>query len=112
MHRPLAASLALISLLAFGCSSNPTAREVVDRSTPITCDKIKQCSGDAAFAAAFPNGTSECVEKTKAQVSQKFGGDLDKSSVCDDAQLTKCLDDFKAAACKANGQPPDVPCDC
>lgn len=109
---PRFASLAAVTLgLVAGCTSNPSAQEVVDQSTPVICDKSKECAG-AGFDLAYPGGVDECVSKTKASLSQKYGSDLEKSSTCTDDELTKCLDDFKAAACAANGSLPPVPCNC
>jgi hypothetical protein len=97
-------------MLVAACTSRPSVQEVLDQSTPPICEKSKECAG-AAFAVAYPGGVDECVSKTKAEASKKYGGDLDKSSVCSDEELDKCLKDFKAAACPATGLP-KIPCDC
>jgi hypothetical protein len=111
--RPTLRLLAFLSVTVFAaCVGRPTAGEVVDQSAPVICEKSKECAGEGVFALAYPGGVDECVEKTKADASKKFGDDLDKSSVCTDDELAKCLDDFKTAACPADGSTPKPPCDC
>lgn len=61
---------------------------------------------------AFPGGVDECVTKIKDASAKKYGSDLSKSSVCTDDELTKCLSDFKAQACPADGSTRAVPCNC
>lgn len=97
--------------LAIACSSNPTVREVIDQSSPPICEKLKECSS-AAFPLAYPGGVDECVTKIKDASAKKYGSDLSKSSVCTDDEVTKCLSDFKAQACPADGSTPTVPCNC
>lgn len=110
--RNFASVLAILTLAcAAACSTNPSAQEVVDKSTPIICAKLKECQG-AAFTLAYPGDVDECVTKTKAAASSKYGGDLGKSSVCTDDELDKCLNDFKAETCPADGSAPAVPCNC
>src|SRR4051794_11810638 len=92
-------AFSLVALI--GCSDKPSAQEVVDRSTPAICEKAKECSGDASFALAYSGGVDECVSKAKAEVTKKYGDDLEKSSVCTDEELDKCIQDLKAAACPA-----------
>jgi hypothetical protein len=109
-------SFALSALLLVGalaaCTSDPTAEDVVNRATPVICEKTKECRGEALFSLAYPGGTDECVSKTKEQVSRKYGDDLDRRSTCTEEELEKCLDDFKAAKCGDSGELPPVPCDC
>ena len=106
----VAASLLVASLVA--CTGKPSAQEVVDRSTPVICEKAKECSGELAFSMAYPGGVDDCVTKTKADASKKYGDDLDRSSVCTDEELEKCLQDLKAATCPADKSLPPVPCNC
>lgn len=101
----------LITASAAACSSNPTAQEVVDQSTPAICEKSSECA-PAAFAVAYPGGREECISKTKTEVTKSYGGDLEKTSVCTDDELDKCLKDLKAATCPAGGSLPKVPCNC
>ena len=113
MNRVLSAALLLSSIfLGVACKSDehPTGSEVVDRSAPAICDKQKECQG-ALFELAYPGGVGECVTKTSASVKAQ-GKDLSAESVCTDEELTKCIDDLKAAACKEDGSMPDVPCRC
>lgn len=97
--------------LAIACSSNPTVQEVIDQSSPPICEKLKECS-PTTFPLAYPGGVTECVTKTKDASAKKYGSDLSKSSVCTDDEVTKCLNDFKALACPADGSTPNVPCNC
>lgn len=108
----LSITVLLVPSLLVACADRPSAQEVVDKSTPVICEKVKECSGDLRFGAAYPGGVDECVTKTKAEASKKYGDDLEKSSVCTDEELDKCLQDFKAVACPADGTAPPVPCDC
>lgn len=103
--------LALAGVLAAGCSSNPSAQEVVDQSTPVICAKYQECLG-ATFQLTYPGGVDECTSKTRGAAEKKYGSDLDRSSTCTDDELTKCLDTFEATACGANGELPAVPCNC
>lgn len=106
------AFLALVALtLVAACSAHPSVQEVVDRSTPPICEKTKECAA-AAFTVAYPGGVDECVSKTKAAATKKYGNDLSKSSVCTDDELDKCLSDFKAAACPPGAALPAIPCNC
>lgn len=105
----LVLTLTLVVLAA--CTGKTTAQAVVDRSSPVICEKTKQCTA-ALFAVAYPNGVDECVTKTKAEAQKKYGGDLSKSSVCTDDELDSCLNTFKGEACPAGGGLPKVPCDC
>ena len=91
------------------CTDHPSGEEVVDRSVPVICAKTQECSG-ALFELAYPGGLSACESSTKEKV--KASRDLDGDSVCTDDELNKCLDQFKAAACKEDGSIPDVPCKC
>ena len=100
-----------LALLA-ACSSKPTAEEVVNQSTPAICEKVKECSGEAAFAAAYPGGVDDCVTRTKAEAKKKYGDKLDAESVCTDDEVERCLEDLRGAACGADGSPPPVPCNC
>ena len=101
----------VVSVLLAACTGRPTVQEVVDKSASPICEKTKECSS-AGFDLAYPGGVTECVTKTKEAATKKYGGDLDKSSVCTDEELDKCLQDFKAAACPADSAAPKVPCDC
>jgi len=100
-----------VAALAIACSSNPTVQEVINQSSPAICEKLKECS-PATFAQAYPGGVDDCVTKTKDTSAKKYGSDLSKQSVCTDDEVTKCLNDFKAQACPANGSSPTVPCNC
>ena len=102
----------IITAVVAGCTGRPSAEEVVDRSTPAICEKAKECSGELSFSSAYPGGVDECITKTKAEAKKKYGADLQKSSVCTDEELDKCLQDLKAAECPAGKAMPDVPCDC
>ena len=93
-----------------GCSSNPTVQEVLDQSSPPICEKAKECL--KSFSLAYPGGIDECVTKTKNAASKQYGSDLDKQSVCTDEELTKCLNDLKAAACPPGETMPEPPCKC
>jgi hypothetical protein len=107
----LASFVALASVaLATACTTNPTAQEVVDRSTPPICEKAKQCL--STFAVAYPGGIDDCVAKTKDAASKKYGSDLEKSSVCTDDEVSKCIEDLKAAACPPGETMPEIPCKC
>jgi hypothetical protein len=104
--------LALLTVaLATACSANPTAQEVIDKSAPPICEKAKECAA-ASFAISYPGGVDECVTKTKSEVSKKYGSDLEKSSVCTDDELDKCIKDLKASACPAGEALPQIPCKC
>ncbi|MBX3259672.1 MAG: hypothetical protein KIS78_08365 [Labilithrix sp.] len=98
--------------LVAACSGRPSVEEVLDRSSPVICEKAKECAGELTFSTAYPGGVDECVTKTKDAGKQKYGSDLDKSSVCTDEELDKCLEDLKAATCPADKSLPPVPCDC
>lgn len=105
----------VFGLTAAACAlGHPTGHEVVDRSTPVICEKAKQCAGDAKFSRTY-GSVDDCVAKTKAGVEAQRS-DLDKHSVCSDTEVDKCLDDLRAAPCPA--QPaggvalPAAPCDC
>jgi hypothetical protein len=97
--------------LAIACNGNPTVQEVIDQSSPPICEKLKECS-PASFPLAYPGGVDECVTKTKDASAKKYGSDLSKHSVCTDEEVSKCLNDFKAQACPADGSSPTVPCNC
>jgi hypothetical protein len=101
---------ALSALIA--CITNPSAEEVVNRTTPAICAKTKECSGDAKFTAAFPGGVDDCVTKTKDEFKKKNGDKLGATSVCTDDEVDKCIKDLQAAPCGAGGALPPVPCDC
>ncbi|CAN5924421.1 hypothetical protein BH11MYX4_BH11MYX4_47670 [soil metagenome] len=106
-----ASLLGLLSVaLAAACTTNPTAQEVVDQSTPPICEKAKQCL--TSFAVAYPGGVDECVTKTKDAAAKKYGSDLEKHSVCTDEELTKCIQDLNAAACPPGETLPEIPCKC
>lgn len=98
--------------LVSACTTGPTAQDVVDESTPAICEKVKECSGEIAFSRAYPGGVEDCVTRTKAEVSKKYGDDLERRSVCTDEQLDKCISDLRAATCPADGSAPAAPCDC
>ena len=104
-------AVSFLTLLA-ACTSNPSAEEVVDQSTPVICEKVKECRGELAFSMAYPGGIDECVSRTKAEVQKKYGDDLEASSVCTDEELEKCISDLRAAPCPADGSAPPVPCNC
>ena len=104
-------AVSFLTLLA-ACTSNPTAEEVVDQSTPVICEKVKECSGELAFAAAYPGGVDDCVTRTKAEAKKKYGDKLDGQSVCTDEEVERCLQDLRAAECPADGSPPAAPCNC
>ena len=114
MRTQLSSLLFVLSSLAVlaACTGRPSAQEVVDRSAPAICEKAKECSSELSFSTAYPGGVDECVTKTKSEATKKYGDDLEKSSVCTDEELEKCLGDFKATACPSGSAPPDVPCDC
>ncbi|MBX3205270.1 MAG: hypothetical protein KF764_09380 [Labilithrix sp.] len=107
----VAVPFVLVAVLA-ACSGRPSVEEVVDRSSPVICEKAKECSGELTFSTAYPGGVDECVTKTKDASKKKYGDDLNKSSVCTDEELDKCLQDLKAATCPADKSLPPVPCDC
>jgi hypothetical protein len=103
--------LFLVGLVA--CTTKASAQEVVDRSAPIACAKTKECSGDALFAIAFPEGEAGCIAKTKEDAKKKYGDDLENGvSVCTEEEVDACLEKFKATACPADGSAPAVPCNC
>lgn len=108
--RVAGAASALCALVA--CVTNPSAEEVVNKTTPTICAKTKECSGDAKFTLAFPGGVDECVTKTKDEFRKKNADKLDATSVCTDDEVDKCMKDFSAAACGAGGALPPVPCGC
>lgn len=111
--RTVVFSLSLVALaVSAGCSSKPSGQDVIDESVPVICQKLAECEGDKNFKIVFPGGQDECVSKTKRSVSASRGGDLDKTSVCSDDELTTCLDDFKAAKCTEGGGLPSFPCNC
>jgi hypothetical protein len=92
------------------CSLGPTAQDVVDRSSPVVCDKAKQCI--STFDLSFPGGTAECTTKVKAEAEKKYGGDLARHSTCTDDELETCLQKLKTAACPGGDKLPQPPCDC
>ena len=96
-RRPTTIVAGLLGAFAAACSANPTAQEVVDRSTPPICEKAKECAA-LSFALSYAGGVDECVTKTKSEVAKKYGSDLEKSSVCTDEELDKCIKDLKASA--------------
>ena len=113
MNRSLSALFLVSSiLLGVACTSDerPTGAEVVDRSAPVLCEKQKECQA-TLFEVAYPGGVSECTTRTSNTVKAQRK-DLSAESVCTDDELTKCLNDLKAAACKKDGSIPDIPCRC
>lgn len=111
-----ALSFVVVSALAVvACSTHPSAREVVDRTAPVACDKVKQCNGDDKFNQAYAT-MDDCIAKVKSESEKKFGSDLDKASKCTDDEVTKCLDDLKNATCPPQQATqlvvPPAPCDC
>jgi hypothetical protein len=109
--RPTSVLAVLTVAFAAACSVNPTAQEVVDRSTPPICEKAKECAA-ASFALTYAGGVDECVTKTKSEVAKKYGSDLEKSSVCTDDELDACIKDLKASACPPGEALPQIPCKC
>ncbi|MBK6695314.1 MAG: hypothetical protein IPG50_24350 [Myxococcales bacterium] len=110
-HLTRTASLVVVlSSVTAACAGRPSVQEVLDQSTPVICEKLKECA-PTSFTAAFPGGVDECTSKTKAEASKKYGSDVSKSSVCTDDELETCLKDYKAAAC-SGGTAPKIPCDC
>lgn len=109
--RSLLVALPSALLVLAACTGRPSAEEVVDRSSPVICDKAKECV--STFALSFPGGTSECVTKVKAETTKKYGGDLDgKVSACTDEEVDACLQKLKTAACPGDDKLPQPPCDC
>jgi hypothetical protein len=76
----------------------------------VICDKAKECL--PTFDLSYPGGVSECVTKTKAEAAKKYGDDLDRRSTCTDAELDRCLEQLRAAACPGGGALPKAPCEC
>ena len=109
--RPTTILAVLLGAFAAACSAHPTAQEAVDRSTPPICEKAKECAA-ASFALTYAGGVDECVTKLKSEVAKKFGSDLEKSSVCTDDELDKCIKDLKASACPPGEALPQIPCKC
>lgn len=105
----LVLSFVFLSLAA--CNSNPTGEEVIDRAAPGICTKIQECNA-AGFAATYPGGIDDCAARTKSEMSQKYGSDLDRHSVCSDDEVDSCMKNLEAETCPADGSLPAVPCDC
>ena len=88
----------VFGLTAAACAlGHPTGHEVVDRSTPVICEKAKQCAGDAKFSRTY-GSVDDCVAKTKAGVEAQRS-DLDVVSAAkrldvDRATASKQLDRY------------------
>lgn len=89
-----------------GCGG-PSAGEVIDKTAPVVCEKVKECMDEAVFALAHPDGVEGCIEKVR-------NGSVDRDAIskCDMDEVDACLSEFKAAACPGDNQLPQMPCDC
>ncbi|MBX3231768.1 MAG: hypothetical protein KIT84_42755 [Labilithrix sp.] len=111
MQKTLSRSTVLLLPLLVACSPNPSAEEVIDKTTPAICAKGRECYGEEKYLQAYPGGDDDCIKRTKDGVKEKRKEDLDNPSVCTDEEVDKCITDLKAAQCKEGGLP-DVPCKC
>lgn len=104
-----AASLALgmVGVMA-GCGKRSTAEEALRKFMPTYCDKLKECVAEG-FAAAYPNGKDQCVQKAVDALAE---ADRTKSSACTDAEIDTCTKDVGALACSAVTTASALPTSC
>jgi hypothetical protein len=94
---------------------NPPVEEVINRASPVVCEKAKECNGDK-FGVAYPGGMDSCVEQVKSETRKKLGDDTSKISKCTEDEVNECLAKLKSSQCPAQTGStlvlPPVPCDC
>lgn len=98
---PLFLFLPLFSSVGCGGDDTLTVAQALDAIAPAMCKKSEICFPDE-FAAAYPNGQSDCVSGVKSLLPADSSS---KQSACSQTEVDTCVGDIDSMTCPLTGWP-------